>query len=90
MANNFPNQFNDNVGVVSPAINLEEADYSAGDYTFTATPRYLKCSAFGILKVDAFGIGTSIDLPVVPGTNWERVTKIYQSGSTAMTVVGCR
>lgn len=66
----------------------EVADYSAGDHTFSTVPRYLKCSASGILKVDLLGAGTNISLPVVPGVNPERVTKIYNSGSTAMTVTG--
>ena len=68
----------------------EEADFSSVDYTFTDTPRYIKCSAAGILKVDLLNGGTGVDLPVVPGVNPERVTKIYTSGSDSMTVIGIR
>lgn len=72
----------------SPGAYGEEADYSSDNHTFATVPRYLKCSASGILKVDLLGAGTNISLPVVPGVNPERVTKIYNSGSTAMTVTG--
>lgn len=75
-------------GMSGPGTNAEVADYSADDHDFTHTTRYLKCSASGILKVDMAGGGTNISLPVVPGVNPERVTRIYNSGSTAMTVTG--
>jgi hypothetical protein len=76
------------VELTAPGSRGEVADYSAGNHTFSFVPRYLKCSASGILKVDLLGGGTNIDLPVVPGVNPERVTRIYNSGSTAMTVTG--
>lgn len=75
-------------GMSGPGTNAEEADYSVSDHTFTHTTRYLKCSGSGILKVDMAGVGTNISLPVVPGVNPERVTKIYNVGSTSMTVTG--
>jgi hypothetical protein len=78
----------DRADLTTPGTRGEVADYSAGNYTFTFVPRYLKCSASGILKVDMLNGGTNISLPVVPGVNPERVTKIYNSGSTAMTVTG--
>jgi hypothetical protein len=85
MADRFANHSS---GVTGPGVRGEVANYSAGNHTFSFTPRYLKCSASGILKVDLLGGGTNIDLPVVPGVNPERVTRIYNSGSTAMTVTG--
>jgi len=66
----------------------EEADYSAGDYTFLEVPRALNCSADGVLQVDMQGTGTDVPLYVVAGLNPYRVTKIYETGSAVMTVVG--
>ena len=85
MADNLANYSS---GLSGPGSKGEVADYSADDHTFTFVPRYLKCSASGILKVDLPRGGTNISLPVVPGVNPERVTKIYNVGSTSMTVVG--
>lgn len=85
MANRFSNHSG---GVTGPGTRGEVADYSSGNHTFSFVPRYLKCSASGILKVDLLDGGTNIDLPVVPGVNPERVTRIYNSGSAAMTVTG--
>ena len=85
MADNLANYSS---GLTGPGTKGEVADYSADNHDFTFVPRYLKCSASGILKVDMLGGGTDISLPVVPGVNPERVTRIYNSGSTAMTVTG--
>ena len=85
MADNYSNYKG---GLTGPGTKGEEADYSATDHTFAVTPRYLKCSGSGVLQVDLLEGGTNIALPVVPGVNPERVTKIYNSGSTAMTVTG--
>ena len=79
---------NSHGGLTAPGTYAEEADYTAGNHTFATVPRYLKCSASGILKVDMLNGGVNVSLPVVPGVNPERVTKIYNSGSTAMTVTG--
>jgi hypothetical protein len=76
------------VDLLSPGTRGEVADFSEDNYDFTFVPRYLKCSAAGILKVDLLGGGTNVSLPVVAGENRERVTKIYNSGSTEMTVMG--
>jgi hypothetical protein len=85
MSNNLANY---STGLTGPGTKGEVANYSAGDHTFSFVPRYLKCSASGILKVDLVRGGTNISLPVVPGVNPERVTRIYNVGSTAMTVTG--
>jgi hypothetical protein len=85
MPNNLANYSS---GLTGPGTKGEVANYSSGDHTFTFVPRYLKCSASGILRVDLVRGGTNVALPVVPGVNPERVTKIYNSGSTAMTVIG--
>ena len=85
MSNNLANY---STGLTGPGTKGEVADYSAGDHDFTFVPRYLKCSASGILKVDLVRGGTNISLPVVPGVNPERVSKIYNVGSTQMTVTG--
>jgi hypothetical protein len=85
MADNLANYSS---GLTGPGTKGEVADYSAGDHEFTFVPRYLKCSASGILQVDLVRGGTNIPLPVVPGVNPERVTRIYNVGSTAMTVTG--
>jgi hypothetical protein len=85
MSNNLANY---STGLTGPGTKGEVANYSSGDHTFTFVPRYLKCSASGILKVDLVRGGTNISLPVVPGVNPERVSKIYNVGSTSMTVIG--
>jgi hypothetical protein len=85
MPNNLANYSS---GLTGPGTKGEVANYSSGDHTFTFVPRYLKCSASGILKVDLVRGGTNISLPVVPGVNPERVSKIYNVGSTQMTVTG--
>jgi hypothetical protein len=85
MSNNLANY---STGLTGPGTKGEVANYSSGDHTFTFVPRYLKCSASGILKVDLVRGGTNISLPVVPGVNPERVSKIYNVGSTQMTVTG--
>ena len=66
----------------------EVADYSSDDYTFTEVPRALNCSADGVLKVDMQGTGTDVAIYVVAGLNPYRATKIYNTGSASMTVVG--
>jgi hypothetical protein len=86
----FPLPDYTNLSLLQPGVAGEQADYSAGDYTFTNEPRYIKCSALGILKVDLLDGGIGVDLPVVPGVNPERVTKIYNVGSDSMTVLGLR
>jgi hypothetical protein len=85
MSNNLANY---STGLTGPGTKGEVANYSSGDHTFTFVPRYLKCSASGILKVDLVRGGTNISLPVVPGVNPERVSKIYNVGSTQITVTG--
>jgi hypothetical protein len=85
MSNNLANY---STGLTGPGTKGEVANYSSGDHTFTFVPRYLKCSASGILRVDLVRGGTNISLPVVPGVNPERVTRIYNVGSTQMTVTG--
>jgi hypothetical protein len=85
MADKFANAHG---GLTGPGTYAEVADYSSGDHTFSTFPRYLKCSASGVLKVDMLDGGVNVSLPVVPGVNPERVKKIYNSGSTAMTVTG--
>lgn len=86
----FPNPDFTNLSLLQPGTEAETADYSAGNYDFVKTPRYIKCSASGTLVVDLLGGGTQIELPVIAGVNPERVTRIYQAGSDAMTVVGIR
>lgn len=79
-----------NLSSLTSGVDAEVADYSAGDFTFSSVPRYIKVDAVGVLVVDMLGVGTAITLPVVIGANYERITKIYQSGSDVMTVVGIR
>jgi hypothetical protein len=71
----------------SPLTSGEAADFSAADYTFEQLPRALNCSAEGTLVVD-MGALVQESIHVVAGLNPYRVHKIYNSGSTAMTVVG--
>lgn len=85
-----PDKINPLTNGLQPGVEAEQANYSSTDYTFTKVPRYIKCSALGILKVDFLNGGTGILLPVVPGVNPERITKIYNDTSEQMTVVGIR
>jgi hypothetical protein len=78
----------DRIGISDVFTHAEVADYSAGNYDFTDTPRGLNCSLDGTIKVDMLGEGTDIALYVVAGFNPYRITRIYNEGSDAMTVVG--
>ena len=66
----------------------EEADFSSTDYEFTNIPTALSCSGVGTLKVDFLDAGTNVNVFVLPGENKMRVTKIYNSGSSSITVTG--
>jgi hypothetical protein len=70
-----------------PLDSGEVVDYGSEDHVFTQVPRALNCSAAGTLVVDMSGL-TAQAIYVVAGLNPYRVTKIYSSGSDAMTVVG--
>lgn len=78
----------DRIGISDVFTHAEVADYSAGNYDFTETPRGLNCSLDGTIKVDMVGAGTNVSLYVVAGLNPYRVTRIYNSGSAPMTIVG--
>lgn len=66
----------------------EEADFSAEDYTFDTVPTALSCNSFGTLKVDFLDAGTNVNVYVLPGENKMRVTKIYNAGSSNVSVTG--
>lgn len=79
-------------GLDSPLTTGEVAAYSSvtsppTDHEFATLPRALNCSAAGVLKVD-LGALTNQSITVVAGLNPYRVSKIYHTGSAAMTVVG--
>lgn len=74
-------------GVDSPLTTGEVADFSAGNHDFTIRPRALNCSADGVLVVD-MGDLVEQQITVVAGMNPYRVTRIYNAGSDALTVVG--
>jgi hypothetical protein len=78
----------DRIGISDVFTHAELADYSAGNYDFTEIPRGLNCSLDGTLRVDMVGLGENVPLYVVAGFNPYRITKIYNDGSTAMSVVG--
>lgn len=81
---------NHSTGLTGPAENVEVVDYASGNVTLTQPSRYLKSSGSGILKVDTVGGQINVSLVVVPGVNHERVTRVYQSGSTAgLTINNC-
>ena len=82
MADNFKGF---NVGLESPGENHARPDFSSADATIPFTARYFKCSADGTLVVDMPG-STQTTIQVFKGYNVERITKIYNSGSTAITV----
>jgi hypothetical protein len=71
-----------------PALNYELANFSVTDHTFDNPTRGLNCSADGFLKVDGPGLGTGVTVAVNFGTNPLAVTKIYNVGSDAITVLG--
>ena len=77
----------DRSGVSAPLANGEVAVFAAVDHDFAVRPRALNCSAAGVLVVD-MGDLTGQAIAVVAGLNPYRVTRIYNAGSTAMTVVG--
>jgi hypothetical protein len=71
-------------------VEVEVADFSSTDYEFSQPVRYFKCSEGGILRVDLAGGQTDVDILVTTGLNPEKITKIYNSGSDAITVHGFR
>ena len=66
----------------------EEADFSSVDYEFNTVPTALSCNSFGTLKVDFLDAGTNVNVYVLPGENKMRVTKIYNAGSSTVSVTG--
>lgn len=72
---------------MSPAENAVAIDYGSADQTLFAASRALLISTAGNLKVDMAGSGTGITLPVPVGLIPVRISKIYQTGSTAAGVV---
>jgi len=88
MADNFAGY---NVGLESPLSKAEVATSLTAspqaDHTFATLPRAINCSAEGTLVVDMGG-ATGISIHVVAGLNPYRISKVYLSGSTVMTVVG--
>ena len=84
MADNFGSHF---TKMDDPLETGQLANFSAGNYNFPIRPRALNCSAAGVLRVD-MGALTNQAITVVAGLNPYRVTRIYNSGSTVMTVVG--
>lgn len=85
MADTFNNY---RTGLESSFSNLEAADFSATDFTFSTVPRGLICATFGSIKVDTLGGNIGVTVSVQPGVNPIRVTKIYNVGSDAVSVVG--
>jgi hypothetical protein len=77
----------DRPNLESPLTTGQLANFSSGNYDFPILPRALNCSAAGTLVVD-MGSLTNQAIAVVAGLNPYRVTRIYNSGSTAMAVVG--
>jgi hypothetical protein len=71
-------------------VEVEVADFSSTDYEFAQPVRYFKCSAGGVLRVDLVGGQEDVDILVTAGINPESITKIYNSGSDAITVHGFR
>jgi len=74
---------------VSPAFNMEAADFSEEDHVFANPVRALNCDADGVLYVDAVGLGVNVPVAVVFGSNNPIcATRIYNAGSDAIGVVG--
>jgi len=80
-------------GFSNPGVRVERADFSATDYTFDVMPRFITCSEGGLLVIDLPDAAEDetqeeVAVQVFAGYNPIRPKKIYNSGSTAMTVDG--
>jgi hypothetical protein len=69
-------------------VSAEVADFSSTDHTFVNVPTALSCSGAGTLYVDFLNTGSNVPVFVLPGENKMRVTKIYNAGSSSITVTG--
>jgi len=69
-------------------VSAEEADFSSTDHTFVNVPTALSCSGAGTLYVDFLNTGSNVPVYVLPGENKMRVTKIYNTGSSNISVTG--
>ena len=78
-----------NKGLDSPFDSAIAVDIGSGDHTLATASRGLWVGGLGNVKVDMVGVGTGIVFTAVPaGTLLPiRVTKIYQSGTTASAMV---
>lgn len=65
-----------------PANDAIAIDYSGGDQTITGNARALYITTAGTLKVDT-AAGRTVTLPFITGIAPLKVTKIYQTGSSA-------
>lgn len=86
--NRFPNPYNPNFWLITTPgtriATIDPADFDdAEDLPFVAS--YFKASAAGILVVDT-PESTQERLVVQQGTNVERIQRIYETGSDAITV----
>ncbi len=68
--------------LANPAKNAVEVDYSSADVDLKGVHGLLLGTA-GTLAVDMHGGATNVSLPLQAGYNPIRVTKVYNSGSTA-------
>ncbi len=66
-----------------PAIGAVVISYGGGDQTITGHARFLYITTAGNLKVDTARGDVGITLAFVTGLAPIKVTKIYQTGSTA-------
>lgn len=66
-----------------PANDAIAIDYSLGDQTIAGNARALYITTAGNLKVDTAAGRVGVTLPFITGVAALKVTKIYQTGSTA-------
>jgi hypothetical protein len=88
MADDYGNAL---TGLDSPASYGETVDIGGGDHDFTKTTRALYVGVAGNVKVDFASGGTAITLTAL-ANGWHpiRITKVYQTGTTATSMVGVR
>lgn len=70
-----------------PPRNAIAVDISADDQDLDFVALGLWCSVAGDVSVDMVGTGTAITIHIIPGWNKMRVSRIYNSGTTATGIV---
>lgn len=82
----MPDKFSDFVTSLSAPADSAEVVTPNDTADLPNTSRALLLSASGWVTVDMIGIGTNIPLPLAAGYNPIRVSRVYATGTDAVTI----